>query len=404
MKMKKLIALLLALTLCLALFSACGNNSNSSDGPTNANNNTSGSNNNTGGDGSGTSTGKAEYTLVVVNHDSAASLGEQWLETVLNSIKEESGGRVDFQYYAGGSMYGATETIDAVADGGADICWFTTGTYGGIFPISEFINLVGNGVDSAQFGSAVLNTMYNEIPEVAAEYSRWHVLAVHGTSTSPISTVGKKIESPADLQGLQLRTAGTIPTIYVNNLGATATSMPTSDVYDSLAKKVIDGMCNDWHNIDCFKLYEPIDYCLNVNLNETASGVLMNQATWDRLPEDIQAIFNKYFASYYAADMAGYYWDSCRYWVADEMRENKVEVYEPTDEVYNYLFSDEIISATHQAYIEYLNGKGIDGQAMYNKCMEIVARYADDYAHVWDSEFNYSEWDKTPDGYQAIYG
>ena len=98
MKMKKLIALLLALTLCLALFSACGNNSNSSDGPTNANNNTSGTNNNTGGDGSGTSTGKAEYTLVVVNHDSAASLGEQWLETVLNSLKEESGGRVDFQY------------------------------------------------------------------------------------------------------------------------------------------------------------------------------------------------------------------------------------------------------------------------------------------------------------------
>ena len=393
MKAKKLIALLLTLTLCLALFAACGDNSN------NATNSTPGSNNTSSGN-----TGKAEYTLVVVNHDSPTSLGERWLETVLNAIGEESGGRIAFEYNAGGSMYGATETIDAVADGGADICWYTTGTYGGVFPISEFINLVGNGVDSAQIGSAVLNTMYNEIPEVAAEYSRWHVLAIHGTSTSPVSTVGTKINTPNDLKGLTLRAAGTIPTIYVNNLGANAIGMPTSEVYESLEKKNIDGMLNDWHNIDCFNLFEPIDYCLNVNLNETASGVLMNKDTWDRLPEDLQAIFNKYFASYYAADMAGYYWDSCRYWVADEMRDHNVEVYEPTQEVLDFLFSDEVISKTHQAYIDYLNDKGIDGQAMYDKCMEIVSRYADDYAHVWDNEFNYTDWDKTPDGYKAIYG
>lgn len=386
--MKKTLALILALAMCFALLAGCGGG--------NANNN--------GGNGGNAGTDAKVYTLTVVNHDSASSLGEQWLEGLLNAISEESNGRLKFNYQAGGSLFGASETIDAVKDGAADICWATTGTYGGVFPITEFINLVGNGVNSAQMASAVLNTMYKEIPEVAAEYSNWHVLALHGTSMSPISTATKKIETPNDLKGLRLRVAGSIPTMYVNALGATAVALPTSEVYDNLSKNALDGMLNDWHNIDCFRLYEPIKYCLDVSTNMTASMVLMNQAKYDSLPSDLQALFDKYFNSYYAADMAGYYWDSCRYWVADEMRENNVEVYAPSEELEAYLFSDEVLNTAKQGYIDFLNNKGLDGQKFYDQCSAIVERFADEYAHVWDSEFNYADWDTSKvDGYQAKY-
>ena len=389
MKKKQWIATLLALSLCISLLSACGGGGGEGS---NDNNNDSNSNN------------SKVYTFTVVNHDSLSSMGEQWVETLLNAIAEESNGRIKFNYQPGGSLYGATETLDAVKDGGADICWYTTGSYGGIFPISEFINLTGNGINSAQMGSAVLNTMYNEMPEVAAEYTNWHVLVIHGTSNSPFSTVGKKVETVDDLRGLSIRAAGTIPTLYLNTLGCRAISMPTSEVYESLSKKTLDGMCNDWHNIDCFNLYEPIDYCMDVLLNETASGLLMNNDRWNELPDDLKEIFNKYCNSYFAADMAGYWWDSCRYWVADEMEENGVEIYEPSDEVYNYMFSDEVLNSVHKGYIDYLNGYGLDGQAIYDQCMDIVARYAGDYAGVWDSEFNYTDWDMSAvDGYQAIY-
>ncbi len=385
--MKKTLALILALVMCFALLAGCGGNA--------------AKDNDNKGD---TKTDDKVYTLTVVNHDSASSLGEQWLEGLLNAISEESNGRLKFNYQAGGSLFGASETIDAVKDGAADICWATTGTYGGVFPITEFINLVGNGVNSAQMASAVLNTMYKEIPEVAAEYSNWHVLALHGTSMSPISTATKKIEKPDDLKGLRLRVAGSIPTMYVNALGATAVALPTSEVYDNLSKNALDGMLNDWHNIDCFRLYEPIKYCLDVSTNMTASMVLMNQAKYDSLPSDLQALFDKYFNSYYAADMAGYYWDSCRYWVADKMRENNVEVYAPSEELEAYLFSDSVLETTKQGYIDFLNNKGLDGQKFYDQCEAIVERFADEYAHVWDNEFNYADWDTSKvDGYQAKY-
>lgn len=375
--MKKILALLLALAMCFALV-ACG--------------------------GEKTADEDKVYNLVVVNHDSTTSMGEKWLETLFNAISEESGGRLTFTYQAGGSLFGAAETIDAVKVGSADICWFTTGTYGGVFPVTEFINLVGNGIDSAREGSAVLNTMYEEIPEVAAEFEDWKVLALHGTSNSPVSTVGKKIETVNDFKGMRLRVAGTIPTLYLQQLGADAVALPTSEVYDNLSKNALDGMCNDWHNIDCFRLFEPIDYCMNVNLNMTASGVLMNKDTWNSLPADLQAIMDKYFANGYAADMAGYWWDSCRYWVADKMIENGVEVYEPSAEVAEFLFSDEVLDATHAGYVDFLNSKGHDGQALYEKCMEIVARYDANYADAWAEEFHYEDWDMTSvDGYTPIW-
>ena len=392
--MKKTIAFMLSLVMCFTLLTACSNNSGSS--------NSDGSN--SGGNNSNSGSDDTVYTLTVVNHDSSTSMCEEFLETLFNAISEESGGRLKFEYYPGGSWFGATETIDAVKAGSADICWFTTGSYGGVFPVSEFINLIGNGIDNAQLGSAVLNTMYKEIPEVAAEYEGVHVLALHGTSASPISTANVKIESPSDFTGLRLRVAGTIPTLYVDALGATATALPTSEVYDNLSKNALDGMLNDWHNIDCFNLYEPIKYCMNVSLNMTASGVLMNEGSYNALPSDLQEIIDKYFASYFAADMAGYWWDSCRYWVADEMEENGVEIYEPNDEVYDYMFSDEILETTHQGYIDFLNSKGLDGQSLYDQCMAIVDRFADQYANVWDGEFNYTDWDMSAvDGYQANY-
>ena len=392
--MKKLISLMMALAMCFALLTACSSGDSGSGDSGSGDSGDSGPVENTG----------ETYTFNVVNGDSATSLCETYVETICNAISEESNGQLKFNYYPGGSMFGATEIPDAVKDGAADICWSTTAFFGGLFPISEFMNLPANGVTCARMGTAVYNTMLQEIPECAAELEDWHVLAAHACTYAPICTTSKKIETPADFQGLQIRAAGTIPTMYINALGATAVTMPTSDVYESLSKNVIQGMANDWHNIDCFKLYETIDYCLDTPVNETACFVLMNQAKYDSLPDDLKAIFDKYSESGFMSDMAGYYWDSCNFWVGDLMEENGVEIYEPSQELYDFMNSDEIKAQVHQEDINYLNGFGIDGQAMYDKCMEIVSRFADQYTDPYATEFNYTDWDlSTVDGYQASW-
>ena len=388
--MKKSLSILLVLVLCLSLFAACG-------GGAAAPAESAGS---AGAEAAAPAPASGDtYNLVVVNHDASTSMCEEYLETLCNMMSEESGGRLQFTFNPGGSLLGATETMDGVKDGTADICWSCTSFFGSRFPISEFINLCGNGITSARMATDVYQQMYEEIPELQKELGDWKILALHSCSYGPVSTVGKKIEKPEDFKGMQIRPAGTIAAQYITALGANPMTVPTSEVYESIEKHVIDGFTNDWHNIDCFKLYEPIDYCLDLPISYTSCFVMMNKNTYDNLPDDLKAIIDKY-ANNYAGDMAGYWWDSCNYWVADKMKANNVEVYKPSDELYAWATSDEIVKPIHQWYVDYLNevpelaGKG---QEIYDKCMDIVAQNAAAHEHDWDAPFNYKDWNYTPD-------
>jgi len=81
------------------------------------------------------------------------------------------------------------------------------------------------------------------------------------------------------------------------------------------------------------------------------------------------------------------------------MVENGVEVYKPSDELYAFATSDEIVAPIHEWYVQYLNDLGLDGQAIYDKCMDIVAQNAEAHAGDWDAEFHYTDWTYTPDNY-----
>ena len=350
----------------------------------------------------------AENTIMVANHDASTSMCQLYLETLCNMISEESGGRIEFVQNPGGSLLGATETIDGVKDGAADMCWSSTAFFSSRFPISEYINLCCNGMTSARMATDVFLDMYEQIPELQAEYADWKVIALHSCSYGPVSLIGKdsKIETLDDFKGKQIRTAGTIPTQYLEALGAAPLSMPTSDVYEAAEKGVIDGFTNDWHNIDCFKLYQPIDYCLDLPISYSACFVLMNKDVYESMPDDLKAIIDKY-AGQYASDMAGYWWDSCNYWVADEMEENGVEVYKPSEELLAAATDPAIVEPIHEWYVNYLadtfKTKGIDAdaQAIYDKCVELTEAQAEKHADDWAEEFNYTDWDAVADGYEG---
>ncbi|MCD8143894.1 MAG: TRAP transporter substrate-binding protein DctP [Oscillospiraceae bacterium] len=378
---RSILSLVLALSMALAL-AACGSGSSSSSGSGDSST-----------DGSSASSGSDDkvYTLIVTNHDSSTSVGEQYVETLLNQISEESGGRLQFSYNPGGSLYGGGEAVEAVRSGAADICWNATSITVGVFPISEFINVPLNGITCAQMGSKVFQDMMAEIPECAAEFDDFYVIAAHDCSVGILSTVNKKIETVDDLQGLNIRSAGTVQSNYINMIGCSASSMATSEVYEALSKNVVEGMTNDWHNIDCFNLYEVVNYIMDYPINSTSCFMLMNKDTYESLPEDLQAIFDKYQT--YASDMAGYYWDCMRFITGEKAEELGVEIYEPSEEVYDYLTQDEFQEEMAEWFVEYLDGYGYDGQAIYDQCMEIVARYADEYTDPYATEMALEDWD-----------
>lgn len=392
MKLRKILALLMAMAMCLALLTACGGGDKEPTDTTPANTEGTEGGNTADLPGDGT-----KYELIVTNHDSETSKGAQYMEDLgklmSDYVAANSKDTLEVIVYNGGSLYGGGEAYGAVEAGNADMAWGASAFYSGQFPISEFIQLPLNGINSAQMGSKVFMDMLAEIPEVANEYSGVKVIQLQGNCPGILSTTAAygKVESIDDLKGLQFRTAGTTAGLWVSAVGMEPVTVSTSDTYEYLEKNIVNGCMNDWHNIDCFKLYDVIGYVMDYCVSTSPCFVIMNQAKYDSFPQHVKDAIDLYSGAY-ASDMAGWYWDTCVFTTAAEMENAGVEIYEPTQELYDFMTSDSIKEQVHSEYITYLNGYNLDGQAIYDQCMEIVSRYADEYATIYDTEFTIDQW------------
>lgn len=393
MKLRKILALVMAMAMCLALLTACGggsNNNANSPAPSQSGSEPANTGDALPGDGT-------TYEILVTNHDSDTSRGAQYMkdlgEMMGAYVAANSTDTLKFEIFNGGSMYSGAECYDAVMAGNADMCWGAAAFYSGRFPIAEFIQLPLNGINCAQMGSKVFMDMMNEIPEAAAEWDGVKVIQLQGNCPGPLSTTKAygKIETPDQLKGLQFRTAGTTAGLWVSAVGMVPVTVPTPDTYEYLEKNIVNGCMNDWHNIDAFKLQEVIGYTMNYTVSTSPCFVVMNQAKYDSMPQHVKDAIDLYSGAY-ASDMAGWYWDTCVFTTGAEMEAAGVEIYTPNDELLAFMTSDSIRDQVHADYIKYLNDKGLDGQAIYDKCMEIVARYADQYANVYDTEFAIADW------------
>lgn len=321
------------------------------------------------------------YELVVQNHDPADSICGQYVEAWGKTVEEASGGRIRFVYYHGGSLVGANESIKAVLNGTADICWSAASIYSGQFPISEFIQLPLSGITCARMGCDVMQDMFREIPAFQDEYRDFKVIMLGSCSYAPIST-SARLSAIADIKGLRIRAPGSTCALWCSSIGMSPMAVATPDTYELISKGVISGCLNDWHNISAMKLYTSFRYIMDFPTPGSPIFMLMNKNSYNALPDELRAVIDRYSGEY-ASRMAGFYWDSTRAWIYDNADALGVEISEPSGELYAYLTSDEVRENVHRQYIEYLNGFGLDGQAIYSKCMEIVARYTAQYADPW---------------------
>lgn len=331
------------------------------------------------------------YELIVQNHDPATSICGQYLEAWGKKVTEASNGRITFTFYHGGSLGSAAESVEMVENGQADMCWSSQGIYTGMFPVTEGVMLPLNGVTCARMGSAVLMDMLDECPELQQEYEKFHVIQLSTCTYAPLSLTRGPLTTADDFKGLRVRVASKTVGLFMTALGASPMTVATPETYESLEKNVIDGCINDWHNLAAFKLTDLIKSIMDYPINVSPLMIIMNKDSYEELPDDLKAILDQYSGEY-ASEMAGIYWDSTRAWVVDGAKEAGIEIYEPSQDILDKF--DAVKPEVHQSYIDYLNGYGLDGQAIYDKYNEVIARYADEYKDPWADPPVIEDWTK----------
>ena len=230
------------------------------------------------------------------------------LDPWVKMIQEKTGGKVKITVYFSAAMAPPPETFNSIVAGIADIGEGIAYATPGKFPLTETVMLPELGLETSLTCSRALWQIYETIPQVKAEYAGVKVLWLHVTPSVKLITRTKPVRALEDLKGLKIRVSGATAVKTGRILGFTPVSMDMGDLYLGLERGVIDGVVLPNEILVSRRLGEVTRYVTDVDLGHDSFFVVMNQRTWDRLPKDVQKVFEE-LTGKWAVEFTGKAWD-----------------------------------------------------------------------------------------------
>lgn len=205
-------------------------------------------------------------------------------------IETKTNGAVTCQISSASSALGsAPNQLDQVLNGITDIGFGLCGNPRGRMTRSLIIEMPFL-VKTAEAGS---RAMWNLYPKYLKEdYKGLKPLLLMTHNGGLIHTKDKRVEKPADLHGLRIRTPSPTISMMLEFLGATPVGMPPGQAYENLQKGVIDGAAFPWDPVRAFKIDEVTKFHLDAQLYTAAFWYGMNQRKFDGLPKDVQKVID----------------------------------------------------------------------------------------------------------------
>ena len=246
------------------------------------------------------STGDAEakeksITLKFANYLPPQSAHSKIIEEFIHDLELRTNGRVKGKYFIGGSLLKGTTMYNGIETGIADIGFSHVYYTPGRMPVTELTGLP-LGSTSAWVCSHVLNDFYFKVRP--KEWDNVKVLWLSSTMTASIISK-EPIRKLEDIKGLTIRAPGVVGEI-VRALGGTPAPTPIMEIYDGLAKGVLDGDYGNYEIIKAFRLSDVAKYTTTSWQLGAAYPfyTIMNKNTYEKLPSDVREIFNDLCGEY----------------------------------------------------------------------------------------------------------
>ena len=292
-------------------------------------------------------------------------------------VEELSGGAVEIEIYPAMTLGGRPPELAAQArDGVVDMVWTLNGYTPGLFPRTEVFELPTVFVNDPAATNLAMRAMFDE--HLAADYAGLEVMFLHVHAGNGFQMVDTPVRSPADLEGLSLRTPSRSGAWVIEALGAAPVAMPVPELPQALSRGTIDGALIPWEIIPALRLQEQTDYQIegadSTRMGTSVFQVSMNQATWDGLPEDIQAAFREASDEAWLREVGGIWraTEEAGIGMATEAGNTHVVLSEAETEA--MLAPMEGVVAR---WVEEVSATGIDGAALVEAARGAIADAAD---------------------------
>ena len=217
-------------------------------------------------------------------------------EDFAKELKKDSNGSLTVRVFPGESLLAAKAISDGLRDQVADV-GFTTMTYTpSYYPHSILLNdlaMVGKDDMAATFAITELFTMHCK--PCLEEFAKQNQVFTSGMSTAPYVLIAKGDLNSADkIKGKKLRAAGSLWDRFARSVGATGVNVPSSEIYESLSRGIIDAAIYAVGGLKSHGLADVASQVVQLNLGSFRCGSLysFNTDTWAKFtPEQRTAVF-----------------------------------------------------------------------------------------------------------------
>lgn len=233
----------------------------------------------------------ADYTLSINTALATSDPLYKGLEALQTNVAAASDGRMEIKLFPN-SQLGPDEDVLEQARAGAPVAVVVDGGRLAVFQ-NEFGVLgapfLASGYDGIR--KVVTSDMFEEWVQKLHDASGHQVLSFNWWQGERHLLTKKPIDSPADLDGVRMRTPGAPVWIEtIKAMGATPTPMPWADVHTALETNVIDAAEAQFPAIVGAKLDEVVTHITKTGHINLITGLVTSAAWFDSLPADLQTI------------------------------------------------------------------------------------------------------------------
>ncbi|HVN97155.1 MAG TPA: TRAP transporter substrate-binding protein DctP [Syntrophorhabdaceae bacterium] len=288
----------------------------------------------------------------------------------MTKIEKDTNGRVKFKPYWSGSLVDIRNGSDEIRTGVADVGWIAPSYEKAGYEITKAMYTFSHGANQ-DIGRRVVMEVIAKFPEIEKEYAGLKVMAWTSGTDYQLLTNKKAVRKLDDLKGMRIKCVGELMDA-LKDLGAEGLAAPMTEVYMSMQKGVLDGAFVPPETLKSMSFAEVGKYYTIFDYYYTHTGTrAMSLKTWNKLPPDIQKIFENNI-DWYGREQDKTLMDAHKVGY-DYAKNFKIEIITlpkaDLDKFYNAIVN----TAVKQAKL--LDAKGMPGTKIYTEMQRLIKLY-----------------------------
>ena len=282
-----------------------------------------------------------------------------WME----AVAADAGDAVSLKGFWGGTLGKSPfKQFELVQNGVADVTWVLPGYTAGQFPelgLFELPFLIRTAEEAS-----VVGWKLHEMGLLTG-FDGVHVVGIFAAEPNAIF-MKKKIGSLEDMKNMKIRSVGGIHAAWLESLGASPQTLSSPEMNEALNRGTVDGVIQGWTGMRTFKTLPLVDQAYSVPTGTIPFLLLMNQAKWDSLPDNVKTAVMAH-GGLNMANIGGGAYTEIGQQIRDGVKEEgRIEIVTPDDAaIATYA---EKADAVHQDWIK----NTPNGQAVYDAAVKLL--------------------------------